>query len=147
MKRLFNVVFAMAIATTSLLPAAHADDQDVIEYRQHIMIAMDEHAAMLGQIVSYAIPNDNVIVHLESLALIASTALKAFEPKVPGGEAKPEIWSDWVDFSEHMNEFSEKISEAARLAKEVRGKDDALIDILDVMTCKSCHEVYREEKE
>lgn len=145
MTRSIRILRAVVIATLTLASAACADDQDAIEYRQHIMTALNEQAAMLGLIVSTAVPDDNAVAHLDALALIASTALKSFEPKVPGGEAKAEVWADWADFSQRMNEFAEKTRQAAKVAKE-RGKEEALGSILNVLTCKSCHDVYRKEK-
>jgi cytochrome c556 len=136
---------AAGVAAAILLPVAHADDKDVIDYREHIMNGLNEQSAILGQIVSGAIPNDQVAAHLDSLALIASTALKSFEAKAPGGEAKPEVWSDWPDFSKRMTEFAQKTAQAAKIA-HTEGPDAALTNMLDVLTCKSCHEKYRAEK-
>jgi cytochrome c556 len=142
--RLFSIVCAIAAAI--FLPmSAHADDKDVIEYRQHIMSTLNEQAAALGEILSTAIPGDNTSAHFEAIALTAKTALKAFEPKVVGGEAKPSVWTEWGDFSKRMNEFAQKTSEAAKIAKQ-QGKDAALATIVDAFTCKSCHDVYRNEK-
>jgi cytochrome c556 len=131
--------------TACLSPAAFASDKDVIDYRQHIMKSLNEQAAALGQILSTSIPADNAAAHIEAIALTASMALKAFEPKVPGGEAKPEVWANWPDFSKRMNEFAQKTSQSAKIAKD-RGPDAALADILDVLTCKSCHETYRNDE-
>jgi cytochrome c556 len=122
-----------------------ADDKDAIEYREHIMNSLNAQAAMLGQIVSYAVPNDNLQAHLDAIALLASTALKAFEQKAPGGEAKPEVWTQWPDFSKRMREFAEKTAAAAKLGRSA-SPEEALSNMLDVMDCKGCHEVYREEK-
>jgi cytochrome c556 len=82
---------------------------------------------------------------MDSLALAASIALKAFEQKVPGGEAKPEVWSNWADFSKRMNEFAQKTAAAAKDAHE-HGKGAGLAQVTDALTCKKCHETYRHEK-
>jgi cytochrome c556 len=137
--------FALALATTIMSSAVYAGDKDAVEYRQHIMNTLNEQSAALGQILSGAISNYNATAHLNAIALTASTALKAFEPKVPGGEAKPDVWAKWDDFSRRMTEFAQKSSQAAKIAKE-KGQDEALANILDVLTCKSCHDVYRDEK-
>jgi len=130
----------------TLLPAVvRADDKEVIDYREHIMNTLNEQAAALGQILSGTIPDDNLVAHLETIALTASTALKSFEPKVQGGEAKPEVWSKWPDFSKRMNEFAQKTAEMAKIAKE-KSKDEAVASALDALTCKSCHDEYRQEK-
>jgi hypothetical protein len=44
-----------------------------------------------------------------------------------------------------MNDFAKRTEQAAKLARE-RGKEEALSNILDALTCKGCHEVYRAEK-
>ncbi len=146
MTRLYlrNIAAAFMLIVIGHSSAAQADDEDVIEYRKHIMQGMHHQSAILGQIVSYAVPNDNVIAHLEALSLLASTALESYKKKVPGGESKPKVWEDWPDFAARMNEFSEKTAAATENAKK-NGKDAALSNILDVLTCKGCHDVYREE--
>jgi cytochrome c556 len=146
MKTFFGAIFATTVvAAVSSISAVHADDKSAIEYRQHIMTTLNEQAAALGQIISTAIPADNTAAHFEAIALTAKIALKAFQPNVPGGEAKSNVWSDWADFSKRMNEFAQKTRESARIAKE-QGNDAALATIVDAFTCKSCHDVYRNER-
>jgi cytochrome c556 len=145
MKRSNIYMLTAAFAAALLLPTAHADDADVLQYRKHLMTSLNEQAAMLGQIVSNAIPKDNVVAHLDAMALLASTALKAYEPKVPGGKAKPEVWTKWPDFSHRMKEFAEKTAAAAKTA-HTAGPDAALLNMLYVLSCKSCHDTYRTEK-
>ena len=144
MQRPFVTLTALALAAF-VLPSARADDKDVIEYRKHIMNTLNEQSAALGQILSTVVPDDNAVAHINAIALTASTALKAFEPKVPGGQAKPDVWANWADFSKRMNEFAQRTAQAAKVAKE-QGKEAALSNILDQLTCKSCHDVYRQEK-
>ena len=120
-------------------------NDSIIEYRQHIMKTLNEQSAALGQILSTTVPDTNTQVHLQTIALAASLALKAFEPKVPGGEAKPDVWANWPDFSKRMNEFAQKTAAAAKDARE-HGKDAGLADVADALTCKSCHKIYRHEK-
>jgi cytochrome c556 len=128
-----------------LCAQAMASDKDVIDYREGIMKAMKEQSAALGQILSGAVPDDNAVAHLNTIAVLATTAPKAFEAKVQGGEAKARVWADWPDFSKRMDEFVQKITSAAKTANE-QGKDAALGTILDALDCKSCHDVYRQEK-
>lgn len=141
--------FRRAVLSMALLAGvasvAHADDKDVIDYRQHIMKSLNAQSAILGQIVSGAVPEDNLVQHLDVLALLASTALKSFEPKVPGGDAKPEVWSDWPDFTKRMQEFAKKTAEASKIA-HTQGGQAALSNMLDGLNCKSCHDHYRAEK-
>lgn len=123
----------------------HAQDKDIIEYRQHVMKTLNEQSAALGQILSTTIPGDNTGAHIQAIALAASLALKAFEPRVQGGEAKPEVWNQWPDFSKRMSDFAQKTAEMAKVARE-RGNDAALTNVVDALSCKGCHDVYRAEK-
>jgi cytochrome c556 len=139
-------LFAVGVALVPLCPlAVHAADKDVIEYRMHIMHTLNEQSAALGQILSASIPDANAQAHLEAIALTASTALKAFEPKVAGGESKAAVWSNWADFSKRMNDFARLTREAAKVSKE-KGFAAAGPNIIDALSCKTCHDVYREEK-
>ena len=135
-------LLAAAPLLLALLPGITlADDQDVIDYRKHIMQTLQAQTAALGMILSGAIPDDNVVAHLDTIALTASTALKSFEPHVEGGDAKPEVWSNWADFSARMNDFAAKTATMAKTA-HAQGKDAALEQVIDALSCKSCHDDY-----
>ena len=137
---------AALLLAMALLPiGSFADDQDVIDYRRHIMETLKAQTAALGMIMSGAIPDDNVVAHLDIIAATASTALKAFEPHVEGGDAKAEVWAKWDDFSARMNEFAAKTAAMAKTAHE-KGKDEALAQSVDALSCKQCHDVYREKE-
>jgi cytochrome c556 len=144
MRRLIKGLYLAAFALTPILTTAAVDNQDVIDYRQHIMNTLNEQAGALGEILSAAVPDDNVVSHIDAIALTASTALKAFEPKVPGGEAKPEIWSNWADFSKRMQDLAANTAKMAKTAHD-EGKDAALQQVVDALSCKSCHDTYRKE--
>lgn len=122
-----------------------ADDKGALDYRQHVMKTLNEQSAELGLILSTAVPGDNVTSHIDALALAASVSLKAFEPKVQGGEAKPEVWSNWPDFQKRMTDFAAKTAEMSKVAHE-QGPDQALGLVVSALPCKSCHDVYRSEK-
>ena len=145
MKRATKFSCAVALLALQAAGSAFADDNDAIDYRQHIMNTLSEQAGALGEILAGAVPDDNVISHLDALALTASTALKAFEAKVPGGQAKPEVWSNWADFSKRMNEFAQNSAAMAKLAHE-QGKEAGLAKVMDALSCKKCHDTYRREK-
>jgi cytochrome c556 len=139
------IIVLAAVAGLQFSVGARADNQDVIDYRQYIMNTLNEQAAALGEILSGAIPDDNVVSHIDALALTAATALKAFEPKVPGGEARPEVWSQWDDFSRRMNDFAQQTASMAKIA-HAQGKEAALAKVMDALSCKKCHDSYRREK-
>jgi cytochrome c556 len=141
-----KIACAAVLVAVQALSSASADNSDAIDYRQHIMNTLSEQAGALGEILAGAVPDDNVLAHLDALALTASTALKAFEPKVAGGQSKPEVWSNWADFSKRMNEFAQGTASMAKLAHE-QGKEAGLAKVMDALSCKKCHDTYRREKD
>lgn len=145
MNRLLKL-FGGCVLGAALLPAAAsaADDKEIIEYRQHIMNALNEHGASLGMIMSFAVPDDNTVGHFQVIALLAKTSLEAFEPKVQGGESKPDVWAKWPDFSKRMKEFATNSEMVAKLGA-AQGKEVAMNHVLDALPCKSCHDLYRDE--
>jgi cytochrome c556 len=139
-------ILAVLLCALPLCPmASAADDQDVIDYRRHIMETLKSQTAALGMIMSGAIPDDNVVAHIDIIAQSAAIALKAFEPKVEGGDARAEVWAQWDDFSARMNEFAERTATMSKTAHE-KGKDEALMQAMDALTCKQCHDDYRVKK-
>ena len=125
--------------------AAHAEDQDTIDYRELIMKQLDAESAALGMIVSGQVPPDSLSLQAKAIALSAKSALKAFEPKVPGGEAKPEVWAKWDDFSKRMQRFAQKTEEMAKVSES--GNVQKVTELMiDALPCKSCHDVYRTKK-
>ena len=88
---------------------------------------------------------DNFNSHLEVISINAEMTLSSFEKKVPGGEALPAVWENWDDFSEQMNAFTKGIATATQTAKE-QGQNAAMGQIIDALSCKRCHDHYREKK-
>jgi len=136
---------ALAMSMIAVPTVVSADEKDVIDYRQNIMRALGAQSAALGQTMSAAAPEENFAAHLEIIALLASTALKSFEPKVLGGESSPEVWAKWADFSEKMNAFAVNSAKVARTVRE-NGKDAAMGEVVAALPCKSCHDIYQEKK-
>jgi cytochrome c556 len=136
---------AVVFALGAVAPAFAAENQDIIDYRQRIMRTLDAQVAALGQILSGATPDDQVVSHLETIAEAASQSMKSFEAKVEGGESLPVVWTKWDDFSAKMKDFVVKTRTAADTAKS-QGKDAALTNILDALRCKDCHDIYRKKQ-
>lgn len=143
-----NAVYAglAAILAMSAPAAVWADDKDVIEYRQRAMKTLQEQTAIIGEIVSGAVPADNLPAHAEAIALAAQISAKSFEAKIPGGDSKPEVWTKWADFSKRMTEFTA----ATRLFSDTAKRGATLSEMTSILTqalpCKECHDVYRQEK-
>ncbi|MDY6949143.1 MAG: cytochrome c [Pseudomonadota bacterium] len=144
----FNAVVVSLLATAVLLPnAARADDDDTIAYRQHVMKTLGALSAALGQIVDkkVVVAPETLVAHTEALAVSAKMAKSTFEPKVLGGEAKPEIWANWADFSKRLDELTAYTDAVASAAKS-GGLAAAGPKISDTKTCKGCHDQYRQKK-
>ena len=121
---------------------SRADDQDVIDYRTHVMKTLGEQLGAVGMILDKKAPPDNFATHLKALAVTATQAKKAFEPKVPGGNAKPEVWANWADFSKRLDEL---VATTAELAAAGQHENVATVGarLRATLKCKSCHETYR----
>jgi len=133
----------LVAATASTL--ARADDQDVIDYREHIMKTMGEQAAAISQILQQKAPAENFAIHVQILAITAATAKKAFEAKVLGGEAKPDVWVHWADFAKRLDDLTAATADLASTAK-AGGAAAAAPKVQAALTCKTCHDTYRVEK-
>jgi cytochrome c556 len=129
----------------ALLPiSSFADDQDVKDYRSHVMKTMGEQVAALAQIAKGKANAGDVAAQAEVLSITASLAKVAFTPKVPGGEAKPEVWDKWQDFSKRLDEMAAATADLAKTAKQ--GGVAAVTPKLTTLGCKGCHDEYREPK-
>jgi len=146
MNRIPRVLSVLLLAAAPLISTvAQADDEDTIAYRKHIMKTLDEQTAAIGMILSGVIPDDNLQLHMDAIATTAAMALRSFEPNVPGGDAKPEVWSNWEDFSKRMNTFAEKTANMAKVARE-EGPENAGELAIEALDCKSCHKVYNSKR-
>ena len=138
---------SLSLAVLGLLHpvAAGADDSDFIKYRQLAMKELDAEGAALGMIVAGQIPPDTLAAQLNAIATSARIAQKSFDSKTPGGDAKSEVWSNWADFARRMQSFVEK---SQQLAKAGENNDVAAVSglMLDALTCKECHDTYRNKK-
>lgn len=139
--RLSGVAF---LGSALLASMAFAEDQDTVDYREHIMKTMAEQVGALNQMRQGKIPVDNLAVHAEILAVTAATAKSAFTPKVVGGEAKADVWANWQDFAKRLDELVAVTADLSKMAKEEGIA--AAGPKLQGLTCKGCHDTYREAK-
>jgi len=136
--------FAFLVLSLTALPG-RADDQDVIDYRQHIMKTMGEQMGAISMILQNKAPPDNFAVHMKILALAASQAKSAFQPKVPGGDAKPGVWTDWPDFSKRLDELVSATTDLATAAQH-ESVSQVGAKMQSALKCKGCHDTYRVPK-
>jgi len=140
MSRLVTLL-ALGVLVVAAVPI-RADDQDVIDYRTHVMKTLGEQLGAIGMILENKAPPDNFATHLKVLAVTATQAKKAFEPKVPGGNAKPEVWSNWADFSKRLDDL---VTATADLASAAQHESATAIGakLGPSLKCKGCHDTYR----
>ncbi len=132
------------VAMTAMGGLAYADDQDVVDYRRHIMITLREEVAVLSMILEQRAPTDGLVTHAQILATTAATAKLAFEQQIPGGEAKPNVWANWDNFSKRMDEL---VATTADLAKSAQDSGaTAVATKIKALNCESCHDTYRVPK-
>jgi cytochrome c556 len=134
----------IALVGTLLPISSFADDQDVRDYRSHVMKAMGEQFASLSAIAKGKAPAADVATQAEVLRITAGMAKIAFTPKIPGGDAKPEVWDKWDDFSRRLDELVAATADLAKAAKQ--GGLAAVTPKLGGLPCKGCHDDYRVPK-
>lgn len=123
-------------------PVSQEDADSIILDRQLVMQAIDKDVEALGNIVAGAAPPAELVARTQAVAKNAKAALKAFEPNVPGGAAKPEVWAKWDDFRKRMEDFAVKSEE---MAKASESGNLAVVGehMIGALQCKQCHDVYR----
>jgi cytochrome c556 len=128
-----------------ILPVtARADDQDTIDYRQHVMKTMGEQMLLIDQIVQKKAPPDSLATFTQILAMTAATAKSAFTPNVAGGDSKPNVWTNWADFSKQLDELVASTGDLAKAANA--GDVAAAAPKVAALGCMSCHAVYMQKK-
>ena len=143
--RLVSYVAGAALLAAIVLPTTvRADDQDTIDYRQHIMKTMGEQLTLINQIVQQKAPPDDLATFTQILALSAATAKSAFTPNVAGGDSKPSVWANWADFSKRLDEVVLSTADLAKAAKT--GGVTAATPKVAALGCMSCHDTYMQKK-
>jgi len=134
----------LLVALAMAAGPALADDQDVIDYRRHIMTTLGEQTAILGMILEKRAPANDIATHAQVLAVTAATAKMAFEQEIQGGDSKPEVWGKWDDFTKRMDALVAATADLAKAAKD--GGAAAVGPKMQALNCKSCHDTYRVPK-
>ena len=143
--RWMAIVAAAAFVATIVAPLmARADDQDVIDYRQHVMNTMGDQLLLINQIIQKQAPADDVATFAQILAMTATTAQSAFKPNVAGGDSKPSVWTSWPDFSKRLDALVASSADLANAAKS--GDTSALASKVAALDCMGCHQVYMQKK-
>ncbi len=135
-----------ALLTASLLSAsiARADDQDTIDYRQHIMNTIGDQMLLINQIIHKQAPADGLAAFAQILALNAALAPGAFMQNVAGGDSKATVWTNWKDFSKQLQALVDSSNDLAMTAKS--GDLTMVATKVAALNCMGCHDVYVQKK-
>jgi cytochrome c556 len=137
---------ALALALP-LVPftVVHGQAEDPVMRRQLIMQQLEDDAETLGSIAARIEKPDKMAEVARRVATTAKESHESFKANVPGGAAKPEIWTNWADYNAKMEAFVANSEKMAKVAET--GDVNAVTELLiDALPCKGCHDVYRQKK-
>ncbi|KDE40555.1 MAG: c-type cytochrome [Nitrincola lacisaponensis] len=139
---------ALTCLTASLLfgsGMALADAAASVEYRQSVFKVVKWHMDSLGAMARGDVEfnADAAVHHARQVNAMSYMAQEGFGEGTLGGDAKPEIWSNWDQFAGGMERFQE-VSGALVVAAE-EGSLQALRPAVGQMgqTCRTCHDNFR----
>ena len=117
--------------------------------RMDAMSAIGKSMKVLGGMAKEQVPFDKnsvqtALASIEKHAAMTPDLFEAIESD-PKSESRPEIWEDFGDFSKKANALE---NAAASLSGKINSVDDLGPAMTSLgATCKSCHELYREERD
>lgn len=152
------LILSVAVAAAAILSTFGSNSADaagvavsreeadgIIFERQNIMLQLEKDAELLGEIAAGIKPADKLAEVTRSIAESAAASKAAFEPHVPGGRSKPEVWTNWTDYSRRLDEFDKNARQLAELG--AKGDLTAVTNMLgSALPCKECHDLYRAAK-
>lgn len=142
--RAVRIVLAVTLPLAPL-SVVHGQAEDPVLRRQLIMQQVEEDAEALGMIAAGLEPKTKMLEHTRSVAKSARESYEAFKQNAPGGRAKPEIWSNWADYSAKMEAWIANADKMVAAAE--KGDSNGVTEIMvEALPCKGCHDVYRERK-
>lgn len=141
-----TLVFGLVLVTTTAALAHQGVQNPAVKARMDGMSAIAENVKTLGQMSKGATEFDATTARLAASAIAehaaATPGLFEANENDPKSEARPEIWSNFEDFTKKAKEletiaigFSTSINELADVNAAMRALGT---------NCKSCHSVYRE---
>jgi cytochrome c556 len=117
----------------------------IIFERQQLMLQLDRDAKTLGMIAAGSEPTTKLAETTRSIAQGARDSVTAFNQVVPGGRAKPEVWSSHAAFMQDMETFARNAEGMAKAGEG--GNLNAVTNLMiDALPCKQCHDRYRGPK-
>jgi cytochrome c556 len=113
-----------------------------IEYRKSVMKTLDEGLMAYQTATQLGVPQSEIAQHLRALALTSGQIKKAFEPRIEGGYAKPDVWKKWSEFSKRAESQSSKLMQLSTSAAS--GSLPGANELKTALGCVGCHEAFRQ---
>ncbi|MEO1041434.1 MAG: cytochrome c [Pseudomonadota bacterium] len=152
------ILAAAAVATVSGSTALSEDKElsareaeKAVSVRQSLFDLIGWNIGGLGPIARGRAPYDAALVEqsADRLAQLGAMIPDAFAADTSSSdvasEARPVIWTEFDDFTEHATTMAEAAEEVRELA--AAGDEEAALTAIRHLasTCKSCHQSYRAE--
>jgi cytochrome c556 len=139
------VVSAVLASLVMIQDKGRAQDGDPVLDRQLVMQQLDRNSKALGQVLAGIEPKEKLVTYALAVSNDAKEVRASFQAKAPGGNARPEVWSNWPDFSRRLDELVAKSEAMAQIAET--GNVNAVNElVVEALPCRDCHMVYRSKK-
>lgn len=146
--RLAALPLSLILLAASASASAQAKPEDVIRYRKSAYTLLLWNWMPMNAMVRDRVPFDaaEFARRAERVAALTPQLLEGFPEGSGSGaptEAKPEIWTDFADFTSKMKDLER---ESAALATIAKGGDEAKMREQFAKVggaCKACHDKYK----
>ena len=148
----FKLAQLVAVGALLVTPAAllsHEDAKGVVKERMDLMETQKDAMKVIGAMAKGQLPFDAAKASAAAKEIEDTAArIQSLFPEGSGGhpsEAKPEIWTQWEEFTtdtEDLATAAAALNEAlSEDSPEWKAKFKGVID-----ACKACHKTFRAEK-
>jgi cytochrome c556 len=143
--RYLILCLSISLSGSLFAPAALADAEADIKYRQNTFKIVGGHMGSMATILRDGIKREDFAYHARSIAAVASLVPTVFPAGSGDGktEALPEIWTEPEEFQAALDKF---LTAAANMG-EVADSDDmrAIGGAMKALggSCKGCHDNYK----
>lgn len=123
-----------------------AANEDVAEYRHLMMESVGAHMKSANMILRGRLENqDHLQMHADALAELADIVPTLFTEGSEGGEALDVIWEEPEEFAKRVEAFQSATQDFAAAVTD--GDQSKISEAFRGvgMSCKGCHDRYREE--
>jgi cytochrome c556 len=123
--------------------------EEAVEYRQSVYNVIGWHWSPMAAMVQKKrdFNADEFIQHATIVEFLSPLPIHGFMPETKaqsGTKARKEIWENWADFEQKMNDMNSKSRELLTAAKTKDEKAIRRAFLSAAKSCKVCHDEYRE---